>query len=283
MKPRTLVCVLGAFLWVACSKHDSGSGNKGTSTTHKDTLLVKVSSPDMADSTLFLYTHDTVLRGFAQEYNDVGTAKIDGYFPVYTGGHPVALDKGTDTLGTTTSLLFNFMLDTSGRIQVAAYVAGSNPYYDSLVYNSAGQVTFVYEYSGPPAGARYLSSVSQLVWDASGDVTQFFTSDNLTDLQAGSYTYSAALTYDGKVNPYRKTQAALLLALVQDADYYAFLSAQNVATAQLTQYDLGVQATETDVNTYTYDASGNPLSVAQAVTDQGVTVTTHQVFTYASL
>jgi YD repeat-containing protein len=280
--PAYLVPALAVFTWVSCSKHDSGPGTSKTGSGDTTELLVKVSSPEMADSTLFLYTQDSVLRGFAHEYNYIGTPKIDGYFPVYANGHFAALNKGTDTLGASATMLFNFLLDGSSRVQLSADVA-TDAYYDSLGYNAAGQLAYVYEYSGTPAGVRYISSVSELTWDANGNVTQFNTADNLTDLQAANYTFTATMTYDGHVNPYRKTQAALLMALVEDADYYAFLSAQNVATAQIAQYDAGSTAAESDANTYTYDAAGNPLSVTHAVTIKGSTVTTHQYFTYIPL
>lgn len=275
---RTFYALLGLTLtWVACAKHDK----KLPPANNTPAYLAKIVSPDEADSTVFLYTQDTVLRCFAQEYSWVGTPVVNGYFPVYVNARFGALNKGGDTLGTTATQYFNFLPDGAGRIQLAVH-QGTNPYYDSLSYDASGHLAAIYEYYGPPNGVRYISWVGQLTWDAAGDVTQYQESDNPADLQAGKVTYVATLTYDGRVNPYRKTQGGLLLALVRDQDYFLYLSAQNLATAQIVEYDLasGSQASESDTDTYTYDGAGNPLTLAHAVTIQGSIVTTHQVFTY---
>ena len=278
-----LLCIALFVFWSSCKKHDAtpnpnpGGGNN----TGGSEFLVKVSSAEMADSTLFLY-NDTTLRGFAQEFNYVGTPMIEGYFPVYVNGHVSALNLGSDTVGASAAMLFNFLLYTNFQIEIASNQTGNNTYYDSLGYDGSGRLAYVYEFAGDPGGSHALSSVSQLTWDANNNVTQFLTADNVSDLSA-NYTYSATLTYTTQVNPYPKTQAALLLALSQDEDYYLYLSAHNVASAQIVEQDPGggTTASESDTYTYTFDAAGNPATVSRAATVKGVTVTTTQVFTYS--
>jgi hypothetical protein len=279
-----LLCLALVVYWSSCKKHDStpktnpGGGN----TTGTSEFLVKVSSPEMADSTLFLYT-DTTLRGFAQAFNYVGTPMIEGYFPVYVNGHVSALNLGSDTIGSSAAMLFNFLLYPNYQIEIASDQAGNNAYYDSLAYDGSGRLAYIYEYSGSPSGSRALSSVSQLTWDANNDVTQFLTADSLSALP-GNFTFSATMTYDTQTNPYPKTQAAMLLALTQDEDYYLYLSAHNVLTAQLIEQEPGAgnSATEADTYTYTYDTAGNPVTSSKAATVKGVTVTTTQAFTYSA-
>lgn len=275
-----LLCIAIFIFWSSCKKHDSTPSAPTGGGTTTDEFLVKVSSAEMADSTLFFY-NDTTLRGFAQEFNYVGTPMIEGYFPVYVNGHVSALNLGSDTIGASAAMLFNFLLYPNYQIQIASNQTGNNTYYDSLGYDGSGRLAYIYEYAGSPSGSHALSSVSQLTWDANNDVTQFLTADNLSDLPA-NYTYSVTLTYTTQVNPYPKTQAALLLALTQDDDYYGYLSAHNVATAQIIQQDPGGgnTASESDVYTYTFDTAGNPATLSKAATVKGVTVTTTQVFTY---
>lgn len=278
MKSYGFLLALALGCWTSCKKHDAVSKTTTPPKEQKE-YLAKIVFTTQQDSVLYLYT-DTVLRGFAAEYQFNGTPVISAYYPQYTSGLLNALNLGLDTSGTNTAPVYNFVNDANSRVIMVVYNGGAQAYYDSLVYNNNGQISIVYHNQGAPQGFHSLTSVSTLTWDAFGDVTQLLTGDSLNNI-AATYSYKGTYNYDNNPNPLVQIKANFITSAVQE-NYFQYLSAHNITGALIIHQDITSlqQVTETATYTYTYDTAGNPTAMTYSDTESGLTSTSNQVFTY---
>lgn len=278
VKPYGYFLVLAIGCWTSCKKHDSVSRTVLPPKDQKE-YLAKIVSTTQQDSVVYLYT-DTVLRGFAAEYQFNGTPVISAYFPAYSDGLLTALGLGLDTSGNNVAPAYIFSSDANNRVVLVVNNGGNLAYYDSLGYNNAGQISVVYHNQGTPQGSHSLTSVSTLSWDAYGDVTQLLTGDSLNNI-ASSYSYKGTYNYDNNPNPLVQIKANFLTSVVQE-NYFQYLSAHNITGALIIHQDINSlqQVTETATYVYSYDTAGNPTSMTYSDTENGVTSTSNQLFTY---
>ncbi|GEM_PF-6786264 len=279
MKRIPYVLLATGIFWAACKKNDNPS-KQLTNPPPQHEYLTKIDFTTIQDSALFLYQQDTVLRAFVEEYSNNGAPVIEALYPVISGGLMTAITVGTDTSEANVAVLFSFTFNGNNQVLTSVYHDPVSPYYDSLLYNSSGQLTYVYHFAGVPGSGAGYTAVDSLTWDANGDVVGLITGDSLHNI-ASTFSYSAVFTYDNEVNPVLRTGGSWVVSFDSE-NYYQYISTHNITGATINHLDVNdlTSIMEYQTYTYTYDTAGNPLTLVYTDSENGVTATENEAFYY---
>ncbi|ASZ13378.1 hypothetical protein KTO58_07400 [Chitinophaga pendula] len=225
-------------------------------TGDKPVLLQKISSA--GGNTRIHYNMDNTVQQLLitnkSEFGDYTTARI----PVYENGRLTGT-RISETEENGSERPFSRLQYESGsnRISQVQYLLGEQVNsYDSLVYNTNGQVIAKYYFAKQATNGQFASqNCQQYTWDQKGNVTRM---ENLgrTSTQADFKLVSAVdYTYDSKPNAHLQIPGMAFITDIAPTN----MSANNITSETLTTIATGKQQTGT--YTYTYNARKYPVRV----------------------
>lgn len=219
--------------------------------------------PPTAD-TMYLSSIATDTDSIAYTYNNDKTLKQSDYFntsqttfiPMYTDGKLSAYERINTVNGVSTrNRVANILLNEKGQVvKITAPPTSMDKLYDSLIYNSAGQLIIYYTYRQPGDVTPLRQYI--LTWENNNLVKILY--DNPSANVKTTWTY----TYDDKPNLYASIR---VLGHLSTSQVYYF-SANNI-TQEKEVSENGT--TITDDYKYKYNNDGYPVESIKTTTFNG--------------
>ena len=183
-------------------------------------------------------------------------AYTDVIFPVYENGRLVrtlfADDENATTGDTFTS--YDYSADGKQIERIKYYRNGDVFTYDSLTYNTNGNLATRYHFSKQPSSGKWENTgYNQFTWDQNGNVERVDNYGKQPGYSKFVCTSSLTYTYDKALNPQHEQPT---LAFVLEANA-ANLSAHNVLSETISAVNSSRDITNT--YTYAYNAARYPV------------------------
>jgi hypothetical protein len=254
--------LLGGFVLLAlfssCTKDDDASTDPS-----KKRLVKTESQEDPLEYTSFNYNTDKVLTSITDNYlngNNERVAEISS--AGYVNGQLTSVSLGTKVDFSDVLLRYTLDYDSKGRVirshdkEATANTPGYDVY-DSIAYNAAGYIRFVFRIGRGANGIEFLDDLKALKWDANGNMTEVFTGDaqDSSTIET-TYRYRTVYTYDNKYNPFSRIVLPIFWSIIVDDFRNTYMSKNNVTK----EVYYGNGFTDYTTYTYTYDADGYPLT-----------------------
>ncbi|SDH40278.1 hypothetical protein [Chitinophaga filiformis] len=258
MKKLFLSAAALVLLFAACSKDDDNN----TPQSGKKYLLHMLSPGDSVELTYDAANNIKKVGYYSEDDTEISEL-------TYENGKLIS--KSSSVNGAAMKLLQTFDYNSAGKLlRVNNYVSGTTrSHYDSLVYNTNGQLTALYELS---ADSKLWNKYAY-IWDSKGNITRQVLLD-ITDGVESKDSSITDYTYDSKVNFASRQPEFFLL----EADNPTFgLSANNVIkSVETSNTRTGYNLTVTEE--YTYDEDGYPVTQKETEkeTQDGTVVHTYE-------
>jgi len=267
MRVQILPLLTLIILFASCSKDKSAEPgtdpDNGNPPPAADNMAYISSVASVNDSMAFKYNSDKTLQRYLHLQLKASNNTIyggDALFPRYENGR-VSTFYSTDEWETnnTGELYASLVYNSAQQLARVNYTSEvGNPDYDSLVYNSKGQVTEIYNRS---ASSAYDDIKTTIAYDNNNPVT-------LTDIYlsgAGQETGRVVTTYkyDDKKNAYEGVR--ILSGIYEDTYFYQ--ADNNPVEITITAYTGNtVNYTNHYAFTYMYNDKGYPVSYTRVQT-----------------
>jgi hypothetical protein len=218
------------------------------------------------------YSTFSYLNNRLSNYETINDSKLfRSIILSYAGNNKLKTENFSDKFN---SYLRKFNYDSTGKMIRANYLytnsSGNNPsinIYINYVYNNLGQLYRTEQYNYNDSTKEFVNTFNiDYKYDASGNVVErsIYTAD-------GNLFEKEISTYDDKINPWYS---------LKDCFYYdATLSKNNLKSVTITYSNTPSLNMQTDY-TYTYDASGYPLTCQIVAAQGGNNSTINEKFEY---
>lgn len=206
------------------------------------------------DKTVITYNADKSIAKLVSTHKTSDESYVVARIPVYENGKLVKT-LFTDGDGTP-SLFSTFTYSAKGQVEKINYFQGDViSSYDSLVYNTAGQITARYFFNKEDGQAAFENHNCQLyTWDAKGNITAMENMGRLSNKAAFAVSSAVSYTYDSKPNAHHSIPSLSYIIDVAPSN----LSANNILSESIS---LAAGSSVVNKYEYTYNAAQYPVKV----------------------